>query len=51
MFPAAFPKPPTIQTARTNRVYDGWNVTISNLFFANGQRAYTAHPPSVLTSY
>ncbi|KAJ6551802.1 serine carboxypeptidase S28-domain-containing protein [Mycena capillaripes] len=38
MFPAAFPKPPNVQTARTNRLYDGWNVTISNLFFANGQR-------------
>ncbi|KAJ6475650.1 serine carboxypeptidase S28-domain-containing protein [Mycena vulgaris] len=38
MFPAAFPKPPTVQTARTNRLYAGWNVTISNLFFANGQR-------------
>ncbi|KAJ7498558.1 serine carboxypeptidase S28-domain-containing protein [Mycena latifolia] len=38
MFPAAFPKPPTVQTARTNKLYDGWNVSISNLFFANGQR-------------
>jgi len=38
MFSAAFPKPPNVQTARTNRLYDGWNVTISNLFFANGQR-------------
>ncbi|KAJ7246535.1 peptidase S28 [Mycena haematopus] len=38
MFPAAFPTPPNIQTAQTNRLYDGWNVSISNLFFANGQR-------------
>ncbi|KAJ6616277.1 peptidase S28 [Mycena sp. CBHHK59/15] len=38
MFPAAFPSPPHVQTARTNNLYDGWNVSISNLFFANGQR-------------
>lgn len=38
MFPAAFPRTVNVQTARTNRVYDGWNVSISNLFFANGQR-------------
>ncbi|KAJ7724875.1 serine carboxypeptidase S28-domain-containing protein [Mycena metata] len=38
MFAAAFPSPPKIQTAQTNRLFDGWNVTISNLFFANGQR-------------
>ncbi|KAF7332418.1 putative extracellular serine carboxypeptidase [Mycena kentingensis (nom. inval.)] len=38
MFPAAFPNPPRVQVARTNRVYEGWNVTMENLFFANGQR-------------
>ncbi|KAJ7693929.1 serine carboxypeptidase S28-domain-containing protein [Mycena rosella] len=38
MFPAAFLNPPTVQTARTNSLYRGWNVTISNLFFATGQR-------------
>ncbi|KAJ7068700.1 serine carboxypeptidase S28-domain-containing protein [Mycena amicta] len=38
MFPAAFPTPPKVQIARTNSLYDGWNVSISNLFFANGQR-------------
>ncbi|KAJ7852314.1 serine carboxypeptidase S28-domain-containing protein [Mycena leptocephala] len=41
MFPAAFPKQPnaqTVQTVRTNQLYAGWNVSISNLFFANGQR-------------
>ncbi|KAJ7124302.1 serine carboxypeptidase S28-domain-containing protein, partial [Mycena epipterygia] len=38
MFPAAFPEPPKIQAVQTNRLYAGWNVTISNLFFANGER-------------
>ncbi|KAJ7228229.1 serine carboxypeptidase S28-domain-containing protein, partial [Mycena pura] len=38
MFPAAFPKPPNVQTARTNRLYHGWDVSVENLFFANGQR-------------
>ncbi|KAJ7603739.1 serine carboxypeptidase S28-domain-containing protein [Roridomyces roridus] len=38
MFPEAFPQPPNVQTARTNKLYDGWNVTVSNLFFANGER-------------
>ncbi|KAJ7126407.1 serine carboxypeptidase S28-domain-containing protein [Mycena crocata] len=38
MFPAAFARTPNIQAARTNKQFDGWNVTISNLFFANGQR-------------
>ncbi|KAJ7500019.1 peptidase S28 [Mycena latifolia] len=40
MFPEAFPNPPTIQksTARTNRLYGGWNTTASNIFFANGLR-------------
>ncbi|KAJ7625515.1 serine carboxypeptidase S28-domain-containing protein [Roridomyces roridus] len=38
MFPEAFPQPPNVQTARTNQLYDGWNVTVSNLFFANGER-------------
>ncbi|KAJ6515446.1 serine carboxypeptidase S28-domain-containing protein [Mycena sanguinolenta] len=39
MFPAAFPTISTnVAAAQTNRAYDGWNVSISNLFFANGQR-------------
>ncbi|KAJ7682355.1 serine carboxypeptidase S28-domain-containing protein [Mycena polygramma] len=38
MFPAAFPSSPDVHTARTNQLYDGWNVSISNIFFANGQR-------------
>ncbi|KAF7320909.1 Peptidase S28 [Mycena chlorophos] len=40
MFPEAFPpaNPPNPQTTQTNQLYDGWNVTVENLFFANGQR-------------
>ncbi|KAK7062118.1 peptidase S28 [Favolaschia claudopus] len=38
MFPGAFARTVNVQTARTNRLYDGWNVSISNIFFANGQR-------------
>ncbi|KAJ7284199.1 serine carboxypeptidase S28-domain-containing protein [Mycena rebaudengoi] len=38
MFPAAFPSPPFVRTARVNSLYAGWNVSISNLFFANGIR-------------
>ncbi|KAJ7688669.1 hypothetical protein B0H17DRAFT_938032, partial [Mycena rosella] len=53
MFPAAFPSPPTVQTPRTNSLYRGWNVTISNLFFATGQRDpwrySTLSAPSVTT--
>ncbi|KAJ7167611.1 serine carboxypeptidase S28-domain-containing protein [Mycena filopes] len=47
MFPAAFPTTPNVQTARTNRAYAGWNVTISNLFFANGQRMRLCPAPGV----
>ncbi|TFK43800.1 serine carboxypeptidase S28-domain-containing protein [Crucibulum laeve] len=38
MFPAAFSKPPTVNTAKTNRVYKGWDVKVDRLFFANGMR-------------
>jgi hypothetical protein len=38
MFPAAFPQPPIPNTALTNLAYQGWNVRIQNLFFANGIR-------------
>ncbi|KAL0955656.1 hypothetical protein HGRIS_001883 [Hohenbuehelia grisea] len=38
MFPAAFPKPPNVNVARTNAAYKGWNVKINRLFFANGLR-------------
>jgi len=38
MFPAAFTKPPKVQTERTNRVYKGWDVKLNRLFFGNGIR-------------
>ncbi|KAI0797037.1 serine carboxypeptidase S28-domain-containing protein [Abortiporus biennis] len=38
MFPAAFPKPPTIDVEVTNIKYKGWDVSIDRLFFANGVR-------------
>ncbi|KAF9464843.1 peptidase S28 [Collybia nuda] len=38
MFPAAFPTSPVVQIDRTNRVYEGWNVRLNHLFFANGIR-------------
>ncbi|CAK5262517.1 unnamed protein product [Mycena citricolor] len=41
MFPEAFPTIPTAQsvkTAQTNSLYAGWNVSVSNLFLANGKR-------------
>ncbi|KAF8214001.1 peptidase S28 [Mycena galopus ATCC 62051] len=40
MFPAAFSTAANVHvtTAQTNSLYAGWNVTISNLFFGNGQR-------------
>ncbi|KAF7294367.1 hypothetical protein HMN09_01166000 [Mycena chlorophos] len=38
MFEAAFSSPPTPATAEIDRLYAGWNVTVDNLFFANGQR-------------
>ncbi|CAK5262516.1 unnamed protein product [Mycena citricolor] len=38
MFPEAFPSPPNIPTAQTNRVYAGWNVSVPHLFLANGER-------------
>ncbi|KAJ7437078.1 peptidase S28 [Mycena galericulata] len=38
MFPEAFPTPPNVQTAQTNSLYKGWNVSISNIFFGNGER-------------
>lgn len=38
MFPQAFSSPPQPTTAKTNAKYDGWNVDIPRLFFANGLR-------------
>ncbi|KAJ7771109.1 peptidase S28 [Mycena maculata] len=38
MFPAAFPTTPDVRTAQVNSLYDGWNVSISKLFFGNGER-------------
>ncbi|KAK7062128.1 peptidase S28 [Favolaschia claudopus] len=38
MFPEAFPQPPNVHTGQINSLYHGWNVSVSNLFFANGQR-------------
>ena len=43
MFPAAFSSPPVPDVEKTNIAYDGWNVTIDRLFFANGQRACPDH--------
>ena len=38
MFPEAFSYPPQPTTAETNAMYDGWDVNIPRLFFANGLR-------------
>ncbi|KAF8995657.1 serine carboxypeptidase S28-domain-containing protein [Cyathus striatus] len=38
MFSAAFPEPPHVQIERTNSAYQGWDVRINHLFFANGMR-------------
>jgi hypothetical protein len=42
MFSDVFPSPSDVPMAAgvtdTNKAYDGWNVTIDRLFFANGQR-------------
>ncbi|KAG1734459.1 peptidase S28 [Suillus paluster] len=38
MFPQAFASPPEPTIAKTNRMYDGWDVDIPRLFFANGLR-------------
>jgi hypothetical protein len=38
MFPDAFAYPPQPTVAETNTMYDGWNVNIPRLFFANGLR-------------
>ncbi|KAG7443164.1 uncharacterized protein BT62DRAFT_935498 [Guyanagaster necrorhizus] len=39
MFPEAFPtSPTTIDVAKTNEAYEGWNVRTNRLFFANGIR-------------
>ncbi|THH17760.1 hypothetical protein EW146_g3119 [Bondarzewia mesenterica] len=38
MFPAAFSKPPVPDVQKTNEAYDGWNLRVDHLFFANGQR-------------
>lgn len=38
MFPAAFKTPPVPNIAATNAAYDGWNVKIDRIFFANGMR-------------
>ena len=38
MFPQAFSYPPQPTTAETNGMYDGWDVDIPRLFFANGLR-------------
>ncbi|KAG6830333.1 hypothetical protein H0H92_001268, partial [Tricholoma furcatifolium] len=38
LFPSAFPNGVNVQVNRTNELYDGWNVNVDRLFFANGQR-------------
>lgn len=38
MFPTAFPSPPSPDVSLTNILYEGWNVSESRLFFANGQK-------------
>ncbi|KAG6844350.1 hypothetical protein H0H87_007575 [Tephrocybe sp. NHM501043] len=38
MFPGAFTQTVNVQVDRTNELYDGWNVSIDHLFFANGIR-------------
>ncbi|THG94869.1 hypothetical protein EW026_g6683 [Hermanssonia centrifuga] len=37
-FPGAWSSPPIPSADSVNTAYDGWNVTIDRLFFANGQR-------------
>jgi hypothetical protein len=38
MFPQAFAYPPQPTTTETDMMYDGWNVDVPRLFFANGLR-------------
>ncbi len=38
MFPGAWSSPPVPAANKVNAAYDGWNVSIDHLFFANGQR-------------
>ncbi|KAI0065739.1 peptidase S28, partial [Artomyces pyxidatus] len=38
MFPAAFSSPPTPNVQKTNAAYDGWNLQVKRMFFANGKR-------------
>ncbi|KAG6839817.1 hypothetical protein C0991_011337 [Blastosporella zonata] len=38
MFPGAFPDTVDVQVDRTNNLYEGWNVNLDHLFFANGIR-------------
>ncbi|KAJ7591580.1 peptidase S28 [Mycena floridula] len=38
MFPEAFPTPKIPNTDRTNIVYEGWDVKLDRIFFANGIR-------------
>ncbi|KAG1790715.1 peptidase S28 [Suillus plorans] len=38
MFPQAFSYPPLPTTTQTDMMYDGWNLDVPRLFFANGLR-------------
>ncbi|KAG9309934.1 peptidase S28 [Chiua virens] len=38
MFPAKFSFPPTPSVGEVDSMYDGWNVNVDRLFFANGLR-------------
>ncbi|KAI0058076.1 peptidase S28 [Artomyces pyxidatus] len=38
MFAAAFSTPPVPEADETNTAYDGWNLQVDRLFFANGKR-------------
>jgi hypothetical protein len=35
-FPSAFVNPPNVE--RVNKVYGGWNISVSNLYFVSGER-------------
>ena len=40
MFPEKFSSPPLPSVFEVDTMYEGWNVNVNRLFFANGLRMY-----------
>ena len=48
MFPEKFSSPPSPSVFEVDSLYQGWNVNVDRLFFANGLRMHHIFAPLLL---